>query len=178
MTFEEAIDQIRNSVRPELPMVVLWPEIERNCFVQRDTPIGIEWNGKISIKKCLDLLLMGVAQSDGVGLQYYVDGGIVTIASKNAKLAKREIRVYNIAELTAASSMMNQGRYGNQGGYGNQGNYGNRGNYGNQGNYGNLGNYGNQGSYGNYGNRRNNRSNRSNRSNRNNRNNRPTSYGR
>lgn len=152
MTFEEAIDQIRNSFSPALPIVVLWPEIERSCFVERDTPIGIEWNGNITVKKGLELLLMSVAQRDGVGLQYYVDGGIVTIASNNIKFNKPVLRVYNVAELTSISSAMNQG-------YGNQGRYGNRGGYGNQGRYGNS---------------RNNRNNRNNRSSRN----RPFSRGR
>ncbi|MCF7955320.1 MAG: hypothetical protein K9M75_05925 [Phycisphaerae bacterium] len=155
MTFEEAIEQIRNSFSPELPIVVLWPEIERNCFVERDTPIGIEWNGKITAKKGLELLLMSVAQSRGPGLQYYVDGGIVTIASNNLKLDKRVLRVYNVAELTSVSPTMNRG-YGNQDGYGNQIMYGNQGGYGNQGMYGNS---------------RNNRSNRNSR-------NRPFSGGR
>lgn len=170
MTFEDAIDQVRNSVKPELPIVVLWPDLERNCFVHRDTPIGIEWNGKIAIRKALDILLMGVAQTDGLKLQYYVDGGIITVASTKIKLAKKEMRVYNVAELTAASAMMNQGRYG-QGMYGNQGyGYGNQGyGYGNQGMYGSQ-RYGNQGTYGN------NRYDRSNRNNRSSRNNRRNTY--
>jgi len=158
MTFEEAIDQIRNSFNPALPIVVLWPEIERSCFVERDTPIGIEWNGKITVKKGLELLLMSVVPSDGVGLQYYVDGGIVTIASNNIKFDKPVLRAYNVAELTSVSPAMNQG-YGNQGGYGNRGGYGNQGMYGNQGGYGNS---------------RNNRNSRNNQPNRN----RPFSSGR
>jgi hypothetical protein len=113
-TFEDAIDKIRNSVRPALPIVVLWPEIKRNCFVEPDTPIGFDWNGKISIKRGLDLLLMSVAQRDGEKLQYYVDGGIVTIASTKVKFNRNVMRVYNVAELTAASQMMNQRQgYGN-----------------------------------------------------------------
>jgi hypothetical protein len=180
MTFEEAIDQIRHSVDPPLPIVVLWPEIERNCHVQRDTPIGIEWNGKITIKKGLDILLMAVARRNASRLQYYVDGGLITIASTKVNFNKRVMRVYNVAELTAALPQMNysrggygnQGRYGNQGGYRNQGGYENQGRYGNQDRHGNSGRYGNSGRFGNRlnNNSRNQRNSRYNRNNRNNRN--------
>ena len=160
MTFEEAIEQIRNSFSPPLPIVVLWPEIETSCLIDRDTPIGIEWNGKISVKKGLELLLMSVAPSNGVGLQYYVDGGIITIASKNINFNKPVLRVYNVAELTNVSPAMNRGYgYGSQGRYGNNGRYGNQGRYGNNnGMYGSQQRYGNRNSYRNSSNNRNSRS--------------------
>jgi hypothetical protein len=114
MTFEDAIDQIRYSVKPALPIVVLWPEIERNSFVRRDTPIGIEWNGKISVKKGLDILLRSVAQKGGHKLQYNVDGGIITVASTKTKLSKPVLKVYDISELASSPFMDRiQGRYGN-----------------------------------------------------------------
>ena len=176
-TFEEALEIIRTAVDPPLPLIVMWRDIEENGFIERTKAIGIEGLGNgVSLQQVLRLVL-AAASVEGGELEYVVDGGVVTIATKALGLGKRRYtKLYDAAELLAAPGMgMRRGGYGQggygQGGYG-QGGYG-QGGYG-QGGYGQggmgmggmgmggygmggmgmggYGNYGNSSGYGNYGN--------------------------
>ena len=167
-TLEEALEIIRTAVDPPLPLVIMWRDLEENGFIERTMPIGIEGLGnKISLGQALKLVLVA-AGAEGAELEYVVEGGVVTVATKALGLGdRRYTRVYNAAELLAAPG----GMMGMMGGMGmggmgmggmGMGGYGMSGmgmsGYGGGG-YGNIG-YGMSGSggYGNYGgNRRNNR---------------------
>lgn len=151
MRFEDAIDIVRNSVDPPLPIAVMWREIEANAFIDKDTPIGFTSSGKMTPGGALRLLLSSMGEI-GTGLQYAIGDGIITIASTEMELRKKTLGVYDISQLVASQQMpmmYGGGGYGNM--YGNQGNsYGNnsRGSYGNDfgGSYGNN----SSSSYGNY----------------------------
>ena len=177
-TFEEALEIIRTAVDPPLPLVIMWHDIEENGFIERTKAIGIEGLGSgVSLRQVLKLVLAAAGAESGE-LEYVVDGGVITIATKTMGLGKRRYtRVYDAAELLAAPATGMLGGYG-QGGMGGTGGYGQGGfgqggfgqggfgqggfgqsGYG-QGGYGQSG-YGRGGSggYGNFGgNRRNNRS--------------------
>ncbi len=133
-TFEEALEIIRTAVDPPLPLVVMWNDIEENGFIERTKAIGIEGLGRgVSLRQVLKLVL-AAAGTEGAELEYVVDGGVVTIATKAMGLGKRYYtRVYDAAELLAVpGGLFGGGGYG-QGGYG-QGGYG-QGGYG-QGGFG------------------------------------------
>ncbi len=142
-TFEEALEIIRTAVDPPLPLVIMWRDIEENGYIERTKSIGIEGLGHgVSLHQVLKLVLAAAAV-EGAELEYVVEGGVITIATKAMGLGKiRYTRVYDAGELLAAPSVGGGGGYG-QGGYG-QGGYG-QGGYG-QGGYG-QGGYG-QGGYG------------------------------
>ena len=130
-TFEEALEIIRTAVDPPLPLVVMWRDIEENGFVERTKTIGVEGLGSsMSLRQALKLVLAAVG-TEGAELEYVVEGGIITIATKALGLGKRRYtKVYDAAELLAAPSMggmMGRGGMG-RGGYG-QGGMG-RGGYG------------------------------------------------
>ena len=102
MTFDEALDILRNSVRPALPIVVLWRDLEENSFVDKTTPVGIECNGAILLKKVLELMLISVGGGTRQ-LGYAIDGGILTITTKQLALVNgKSTKVYDITELTGA----------------------------------------------------------------------------
>ncbi len=178
-TFEEALEIVRTSVDPPLPLVVMWRDIEENGLIERTKAIGIEGLGNgTSLRQVLKLVL-SAASDEGAELEYVVEGGLITIATEALGLGKRySSQVYDVSELLAAPAMgggrggrggFGQGGFGQggggygqggfgQGGFG-QGGFG-QGGFG-QGGFG-QGGFG-QGGYGNYGgygsNRRNNRSN-------------------
>ncbi len=159
-TFEEALKIIRTAVNPPLPLVIMWRDLEENGYIERTMPIGIEGLGNnASLAQALKLVLVA-AGAEGADLEYVVEGGVITVATKALGLGKRRYtHIYDASELLAVPGGMfggggyGQGGYG-QGGYG-QGGYG-QGGYG-QGGYGSGGyGLGNSGGYGNYGNNRSN----------------------
>ncbi len=116
-TFGEALEIIRHAVDPPLPMVVMWKDIEDNAFVERTTPVGIEGLGNTTLGNALKLVLMGVSTKGGE-LEYVVDGGLVTIASKAMGLGNRRYtRAYDAGEILASPAGLS-GMYGGGGGYG------------------------------------------------------------
>jgi hypothetical protein len=96
-TFADALDILRNSVEPPLPIVVLWPDIQENAFVDRTTPIGLDLVAPMPVGTALKLVLRSLG---GLGeLAYVIDGGIITIMTKTSAMAKTQTRVYDLAEL-------------------------------------------------------------------------------
>ena len=111
MTYEEAFDMIANSTLPKLPLLIMWHDLEKNCFIDGDTPIELEFDGPIKIEKALQIL---VDSFDG---QYAVDGGVITVASSQMNLPQKMItKVYDIRELVNSK----QQYYNNTGNNSNQ----------------------------------------------------------
>jgi len=163
-TFEEALEIIRNAVDPPLPLVIMWRDIEENGYIRRTTPVGIEGLGNnTSPGQALKLVLTAVSV-EGAELEYVVEGGVITVATRALGLGKRRYtRIYDTAELLAAPAgipgMFGGGGYGGYGGFGGMGGYGGVGGIGGYGGFGGMGGYGGFGGFGNYGyNRRGNRS--------------------
>ncbi|HDS84769.1 MAG TPA: hypothetical protein ENN97_06200 [Phycisphaerales bacterium] len=101
-TFREAL-AIISGQEPRLPILVLWNDLERNAFVERDTPVGIEGVGRMRAEAALNLVLRAVATS-GMRLRVISEGGVLTIATEVADLGKPTTRVYPVADLLARSS--------------------------------------------------------------------------
>jgi hypothetical protein len=121
MTFGEAIDILRHSVRPPLNIVVFWRDLEDNADVDKDTPVGIEGLPGITLKKHLQLILASVSTMGDGELSYVIEDGIIKIATKDSLPKVMSTRVYDITDLTASparyfdyggSYMFPQGRYG------------------------------------------------------------------
>jgi hypothetical protein len=102
MTFEEAINILRNSTVPKLNIAVLWRDLEQNADVYRDTPIGIKGVSKVPLRTHLKLLLMSISAGGTEKLGYVVDDGVIIIATQGSLPKKMETRVYDIADLVSA----------------------------------------------------------------------------
>ena len=102
MTFEEAINILRNSTIPKLNIAVLWKDLEQNADVYRDTPIGIKGVSKVPLRTHLKLLLMSVSAGGTQKLGYVVDGGVIIIATQGSLPKKMIARVYDITDLVSA----------------------------------------------------------------------------
>lgn len=164
--FGEAIDILRHSTDPPLPIVVLWRDLSENADIDRTTPIGMDGVSGIPLRQHLELLLRSVSAGSAGKLGYVVNKGVITIATQESLPGKRQTRVYHIADLVSPPANyfffpgpmgpigmyggpfggMGYGGYGRPSGYGGMGLYG--GPYG-AGGYGGL--YGPRGNYGFYG---------------------------
>lgn len=101
--FEEALTHI-SSREPRLPIVVLWNDLERNAFVDRDTPVGIEGVGALPADKALDIVLRAVS-AYGTRLQVIPEGGVLTIVSEHASLVRPKTKVYPVADLVSPEAV-------------------------------------------------------------------------
>lgn len=129
MRFEDALEIVRMSVDPPLPIAVMWSEIENNAFIDKDTPIGFSGSGQMTPGGALRLLISSMDEI-GTGLQYVIGDGIITIASTEMKLGRKYLGVYDVSPLIAMERMpMYGGGYGNS--FGRQGGNGYGSSYGN-----------------------------------------------
>jgi hypothetical protein len=120
-SFAEAIDILRNSVRPPLNIVVFWKDLEENADIDGDTSIGIEGLSGITLRKHLELILTSVSTVGDSKVSYVVEDGIVKIATEDSLPKLMSTRVYDISYLTAPPAqffnsggpyMFMQNRYG------------------------------------------------------------------
>jgi hypothetical protein len=101
MTFEEAINILRNSTVPKLNIAVLWKDLEQNADIYRDTPIGIDGVSKVPLRTHLKLLLMSVSAGSAEKLGYVIDDGVIIIATQGSLPKKMKTRVYDITDLVS-----------------------------------------------------------------------------
>lgn len=97
-TFEEAIDIIRKAVNPPLKIIVRWKDLEENAYIQTDTVIGTKGINGIplgqGLKELLDSISGGIVKID-----YVINGGVITIATKASLPSQLVPRPYDITEL-------------------------------------------------------------------------------
>ena len=125
-TFAEAIDVLRNSVKPPLNIVVFWKDLEENADVDRNTPIAIQGPRDTTLRKHLQLILASLSATADTELAYAIEDGIIKIATRDSLPKIMKTRVYDITDLTAPPArffdyggpyMFLQNRYGSGPGY-------------------------------------------------------------
>lgn len=102
-TFQEALAIICGPRSGRLPILVMWNDLERNAFVEKDTPVGVEISGPMRAGQALDLVLHSVARS-GVRLRVFPEGGVLTIATEHAQINRRQTKVYAVGDLLGPRS--------------------------------------------------------------------------
>jgi len=96
----EAIEAIKTSVDPPLKIVVRWKDLADNAYIEQDTVIGMQGFTGIPVGKALKELLNTV--SGGVAnIDYAVEDGIITIATRESLPGKLVPNVYDITDLIA-----------------------------------------------------------------------------
>ncbi|MHC4927188.1 MAG: hypothetical protein ACYTER_07650 [Planctomycetota bacterium] len=113
-TLEEALDILSDSVRPRLPLLVLWSDLEANAMIDRDTPIGLGGFGQIELKQALKLILLSISVTGGSKPELAYEGNVVTIGTQRGLLQRSANKVYSITDLTS-SGYDEYGRTGNNG---------------------------------------------------------------
>ena len=104
MPLREALDILRNSTVPPLNIVVMWKDLEENADITQDTPIGINGVSGVSLKTCINLLLMSLSSGGLADLGYTISDGVIIIATKDTLPKKLTTRVYDISDIIAPPS--------------------------------------------------------------------------
>ncbi len=100
--FGEALDILRNSTTPPLPIIVLWRQLADGAGVYRETPIGIDGAAGLRAGQYLDLLMLSLSAGASAKLGYVVDKGVITISTMDTLPTPKPVtRVYDISDLVA-----------------------------------------------------------------------------
>ena len=97
-TFGQAIDDLKNSVDPPLRLIVLWRDLYDNAGIDRQTPIMMDGISDVPLRAALGSLLMAVTGSPGQ-IGCVIDGGVITVGTKDSLREKWDTRVYDISDL-------------------------------------------------------------------------------
>ncbi len=101
-SFAEALDILSNSVRPKLPLLVLWSDLEVNALVDKDMPIGVGGFGTLKLGQALKIILANISRG-GMELELAFEGRVITIGTQRGLLQKSVTRTYKIEDLTSPS---------------------------------------------------------------------------
>jgi tetratricopeptide (TPR) repeat protein len=101
MSFGEALEIIRNSVDPPLKIVPLWRDLYDNADIDQSTPINMDPISSVKLGSALKFLLEAV--SGGFAeLDFGVESGIITIATKESIPTDLITLVYDVTDLVGA----------------------------------------------------------------------------
>ncbi|HPC64320.1 MAG TPA: hypothetical protein PK525_06835 [Anaerohalosphaeraceae bacterium] len=100
-TLAEAIELLRNSVDPPLPIVVYWSDLSQNAFVEKTTPINMSGEGlrRVVLRTALSRVLQAVGSGGFAELAYVVQEGTVTVATRDSLPANYVTEIYDVADL-------------------------------------------------------------------------------
>lgn len=127
-TFREALEQIRTSVEPALPLLVNWNDLRENVFIEETSPVGVDGLRHVGIGLALELICNAVDGGKG-GVSFIQRGRVLVVASKQSLGNPVSMKVIDVSELTARQSS-GYGMSGMSGGSGSG--YGMTGSMGNQ----------------------------------------------
>lgn len=119
VTLRDALEIVRTSAEPPLPLLVLWNDLSRNLAVDPERPIGFEIKGKAPLGVVLELILSSASLSSQRPVLLR-EGGLLLVVSPQFAVMKMRPKIYDIGELTSFGILgeMSSGNTGNSGGTG------------------------------------------------------------
>jgi hypothetical protein len=114
--FREALERVRTSIEPALPMMINWNDLRQNAFIEETSPVGVDGLGRMGIGQALELICNAVDGGKGQ-VSFAQRGRVVVVASKKSIGNLKSLKVIDIGELTAPQST-GFGMNGMSGGYG------------------------------------------------------------
>ena len=120
----QAFEILRNSITPPLNIVVLWRDLLENANIEPSSPVDFDGPSSIRLGTALENLLSALtdplATSDDYKVDYVINRGVVTVATRLGLPAKKmETRVYDVSDLVSPpanyggmASMMGGGMMG------------------------------------------------------------------
>ncbi|MHC5082889.1 MAG: hypothetical protein ACYTET_02980 [Planctomycetota bacterium] len=107
-TLAEALDIMRRSVRPNLPLLVLWNDLENNAMIDKDQPIGISGFGRMKLATAMKVIMNSISTASGSNLVLVPEGRVLTLGTRRGLNYKPVTRVYSITDLTLPPSFSNE----------------------------------------------------------------------
>ncbi len=98
--FGRAIEEIRNSTRPPINIIVLWNDLRDKAGIDQQTPIGVDIVHGVSIRKNLEIILEALSTRQ-TKIDYTVVNGVVVIATKNSLPRQMQIRSYDTTDISS-----------------------------------------------------------------------------
>jgi len=98
MPFAEVIMKLKNAVDPPLQIQPNWKNLLEYTEIDQTTPAGMDPLTGVKLRKALEILLAGVS-SDIEQVSYFVDEGVILIATKDTLPIKMVTVVYDIPAL-------------------------------------------------------------------------------
>ena len=119
-TLAEAIEIVQNAVSPALPIVVYWPDLQDNAFIERDVSIGLDGAGfgNIVLRVALSRILEAVSSGGFAELGFVAQEGTITIATKEALPTNLVTNMYDVADLVNPPANFDEYSSSNQGNQG------------------------------------------------------------
>lgn len=113
-TLEEALDIISESVRPRVPFVILWNDLQANALIDKETPIGVSEFGRVKLKQALKVIFHSLSLNAPAKVILAIEGGVVTIGTQRGLIQKATVRSYSVSDLMNVpfvEDMATQGGY-------------------------------------------------------------------
>jgi hypothetical protein len=105
MSFADALEILKTSVKPPLNIVVLWRDLIENAEVDQTTPINMDPVSSVPLGTALHLLLKslyaGIAE-----LGYVVEGGVITITTVDSLPSNLQTWVFDVPLTVGADSLL------------------------------------------------------------------------
>ena len=101
-TIKEALEELSASQKPALPIIVLWTDLQTNCLLDPDTPVGVDGLTDIPTLLALKQILRSAAAGGPLPV-IRIEKNTLTIGSKQTFPEKRAAGVYQIDELVGTS---------------------------------------------------------------------------
>lgn len=97
---KEALELIRLSVDPPLPLVIVWNDLQQTLFLDPETPIRVDGFTKIPLKLAIELILSSVSAGPSRPVLLQEDRLLLVVSSRFAARRMRPA-VFDIGELAA-----------------------------------------------------------------------------
>ncbi|MHC5213079.1 MAG: type II secretion system protein GspD [Planctomycetota bacterium] len=119
-TIEEAIDILQNSVSPPLPIIVRWPDLQDNAFIEKDTLIGIDGVGfrNVLLRTALTQILEAISSGSFSEVDFVVQDGTITVATEESLPTNFSTVMYDVSDLVNPPANFDEYNAGSQGGQG------------------------------------------------------------
>jgi hypothetical protein len=119
-TIEEAIDILQNSVSPPLPIIVRWPDLQDNAFIEKDTLIGIDGVGfrNVLLRTALTQILEAISSGSFSEVDFVVQDGTITVATEESLPTNFSTEMYDVSDLVNPPANFDEYNAGSQGGQG------------------------------------------------------------
>ncbi len=101
-TLKEAIEYLAGSQEPAVPVMVLWEDLQINCLLGPETPVGTDGLTEVSVLAALKYILRS-ASAGGPLPVIRIEKNLLTIGSEKTFPGKSSTGVYPIEELVGSS---------------------------------------------------------------------------
>ncbi|HEG44494.1 MAG TPA: hypothetical protein ENH94_10650, partial [Phycisphaerales bacterium] len=119
MSLADAIDILVNSSEPPLTVVVLWGDLDENAFIGQEEPIKMSGQSLSAVRLRTGFERLLQAVGGGLAeLDFAIEDGIITIATKESLPTRYETRIIDGSELFGAPANFQGGGFGGGGGRG------------------------------------------------------------